>query len=165
MTPSKDPCPKGFHTVTASLCVKDGAAAIEFYKKALGAEEIGRVVSPEGLITHAELRIGDSIIFLADEMGMGPKSPLTVGAVTGSLYLYVPDVDKSFQRAIEAGGKAQMPVTEMFWGDRFGGFQDPYGHMWGLATHTRDVTKDEMEEGAKQFYAQMAKAQASRKTA
>jgi PhnB protein len=149
--------PEGFHTVTASIFVRNGAEAIEFYKKALGAEEIMRMAGPDGKIGHAELKIGDSIIFLTDENpAMGCKSPQTLGGVSGSLYLYVEDVDKAFQRAIDAGGKAQMPVTDMFWGDRFGNFIDPYGHSWGLSTHTQDLTEEEIAEGAKAFHAQMA---------
>jgi PhnB protein len=107
--------PKGYHTVTPSLTVRNAAQAIEFYKKALGAEELMRMPNPDGTIGHAELKIGDSIIFLADEFpNMGSKSPQTVGATTGGLYLYIEDVDKAFQRAIDAGGKVKMPVTDMF---------------------------------------------------
>jgi len=162
MTASKQPIPSGFHTVTASVTVRNGTEAIEFYKKALGAEERMRMAGPDGKITHAELKIGDSIVFLNDEIpNMGCKSPQTLGGTSGSFYLYVEDVDKSFQRAVDAGGKATMPVTDMFWGDRFGSFVDPYGHTWGLSTHTQDLTEQEIEEGAKAFYAQMAQ----RKTA
>jgi PhnB protein len=156
MTASSKPIPDGFHTVTAALTVKDAAKAIDFYKKALGAEEIMRMPSPDGKITHAELKIGDSIIFLADEFpNMGTKSPQTLGGNTGSLYLYVQNVDSAIQQAISAGGKATMPVTDMFWGDRYGQFVDPFGHTWGISTHTQDLTAEEMEEGAKKFYAQM----------
>jgi PhnB protein len=152
--------PKGYHTVTPSLTVRNAAQAIEFYKKALGAEELMRMPNPDGTIGHAELKIGDSIIFLADEFpNMGSKSPQTVGATTGGLYLYIEDVDKAFQRAIDAGGKVKMPVTDMFWGDRNGQFTDPYGHTWSLSTHTKDMTEQEMEKGAKEFYAQMEQAQ------
>ena len=130
------------------------------YKKALGAEERMRMQGPDGKIGHAELKIGDSIIFLTDENpAMGNKSPQTLGGSSGSLYLYVEDVDTAFQRAVSAGGKATMPVTDMFWGDRFGSFVDPYGHTWGLSTHTQDMTEPEIEEAAKDFYAQMAQAQ------
>jgi PhnB protein len=162
MTASSKPIPDGFHTVTAALTVKDAAKAIDFYKKALGAQEIMRMPSPDGKITHAELKIGDSIIFLADEFpNMGSKSPQTLGGTTGSLYLYVQDVDSAVEQAISAGAKATMPVTDMFWGDRFGQFVDPFGHTWGISTHTQDLTAEEMEEGAKEFHAQMAQ----RKTA
>ena len=159
MKPSTTPIPPGFHTATASLTVSNAAEAIDFYKKALGAEEIMRMTGPDGKIGHAELKIGDSIIFLNDEMpgGVGcPKSPLTLGGSTGSVYLYVEDVDKSHERAVSAGGKSNMPVMDMFWGDRFGGFTDPFGHAWALATHTRDLSPEEIEEGAKAFWAEMA---------
>lgn len=157
MKPSSQPIPPGFHTVTPSLIVRNAAEAIEFYKKALGAEERMRMQGPDGLIGHAELKIGDSIIFLTDESpAMSLKSPQTLGGTASNLYLYLEDVDKAFQRAVDAGGKATMPVTDMFWGDRFGNFVDPYGHSWGLSTHTKDMTREEIEESAKQFHAQMA---------
>jgi PhnB protein len=164
MTASAKPIPKGFHTVTPSLVVRNAAQAIEFYKKALGAEELMRMATPNGKIGHAELKIGDSIIFLTDESPeMGTKSPQTLGGTAASLYLYVDDVDKAFQRAIDAGGKTAMPVADMFWGDRFGSFADPYGHTWGLSTRTQDLTEQEIEKAAKDFYAQMA--QQHKKTA
>jgi len=126
MKRSTQPIPPGFHTVTTALTVRNGAQAIEFYEKALGAEERMRMAGPDGKITHAELKIGDSIIFLTDENpAFGNKSPQTLGGTSGSLYLYVEDVDKAFQRAVDAGGKATMPVTDMFWGDRYGCFVDP----------------------------------------
>jgi PhnB protein len=156
---SSQPIPPGFRTVTVSLTVSNAAEAIEFYKKALGAEEIMRMAGPDGRIGHAELKIGDSIVFLNDEMpgGVGcPKSPQALGGTSGSVYLYVEDVDKSFEQAVHAGGKSNMPVMDMFWGDRFGGFVDPFGHSWGLATHTRDLSPEEIEEGARAFWAQMA---------
>jgi PhnB protein len=165
MKKASQPVPQGFHTVTPSLIVRNGAEAIEFYKKALGAKEIMRMAGPDGKIGHAELKIGDSIIFLTDENpGMGCKSPQTLGGTANSLYLYVEDVDTAFQRAVDAGGKVTMPVGDMFWGDRFGTFVDPYGHNWGLSTHTQDLTEQEIEEGAKAFYAQMAQ-QAQKKSA
>jgi PhnB protein len=160
MALSTKPIPQGFHTVTPSLVVRNAAEAIEFYKKALGAEEIMRMPDPSGRISHAELKIGDSIVFLSDEFpNMPTKSPQTLGGCTGGFYLYVPDVDKSFQRAVDAGGKVTMPVSDMFWGDRFGQFTDPFGHTWSISTHTKDLSPQEMEEGAKKFYAQMAQAQ------
>jgi uncharacterized glyoxalase superfamily protein PhnB len=164
MKTAKSPIPQGYHTVTPSLTVRNAAEAIEFYKKALGAQELERMQGPDGKIGHAELKIGDSIIFLGDENpNMGNKSPQTLGAATGGLYLYVENVDKAFKQAIAAGGKEQMPVTDMFWGDRYGQFTDPYGYTWGLSTRTHDLTKEEIEEGAKDFYAQMQQPQ--RKTA
>jgi len=157
---AKQAIPTGYHTVTPSLFVRNGAEAIEFYKKAFGAEERMRMAGPDGKIGHAELKIGDSMIFLSDENpAFGTKSPESLGGITGALYLYVEDVDQAFQRAIDAGGQVKMPVADMFWGDRVGNFVDPYGHSWTLSTHTQDLTAQEMEEGAKKFYAQMAQGQ------
>ena len=165
MTRSTQPIPPGFHTITPSLTIRNAAQAIEFYKKALGAEERMRMAGPDGRITHAELQIGDSIIFVNDENpAWGCKSPQTLGGASAGFYLYVEEVDKAFQRAVDAGGKATMPVTDMFWGDRMGNFSDPFGYTWTLSTHTQDLTEEEMEEGAKKFHAQMAE-QAQKKTA
>jgi PhnB protein len=156
MTASKTPIPKGYHTATPTLTVRNAAEAIEFYKKALGAEELMRMPTPDGKIVHAELKIGDSIIFLADEIpGMGNKSPQTLGGTTGGLYLYVEDVDTVYQRAIDAGAKSNMSVMDMFWGDRVGHFVDPYGHTWDVSTRTRDLSPKEVESGAKAFFEQM----------
>lgn len=151
------PIPEGFHTATPTLVVRNAAAALEFYEKALGAEEIMRMPSPDGKILHSEIRIGDSIIFVSDEIpNMGGKSPQSLGGYSGAIYLYVPDVDKTFQQAVQAGGKANGPVTNMFWGDRCGHFTDPFGHAWTVTTHVEDVSETEMEKRAQDFYAQMA---------
>jgi len=158
MANAKKKIPEGFHAVTPGLTVRGAANAIEFYKKALGAQELGRMASPDGKIAHAELKIGDSVIFLSDEfpsMGM-TKSPQTLGGCTGTLHLYVEDVDSAYQRAIDAGGKAAMPVSDMFWGDRYGTFVDPFGHTWGVATHKEDLSAKEVEDRAHAFYAEMA---------
>ncbi len=164
MTKAAKPIPEGLHTVTPHLVIRGAAEAIEFYKKALGAQELSRMSSPDGKIGHAELKIGDSIIFLADEFPSpgGAKSPQTVGACTSTLNLYVPDVDATFKKAIAAGGQEAMPVADMFWGDRYGTFTDPFGHIWGVATHKEDLTKEELEERAQAFWASM---QAQRKSA
>jgi len=157
--------PEGHHTVTPHLVLRNASEAIDFYKKALGAQELGRMTSPDGKIGHAELKIGDSIIFLADEFQGAPncpKSPQTVGASTVTLMLYVPDVDTTFKQAVSAGAKETMPVSDMFWGDRYGTFTDPFGHTWGVATHKEDLTKEEVEERAKAFWANM---QSQRKSA
>jgi len=165
MKKSSQAVPPEFHTVTPSLTVRNAAQAIEFYKKALGAVERMRMEGPGGSISHAELKIGDSIIFLNDENpAFGSKSPQTLGGSSSGFYLYVEDVDSAFQRALDAGGKLTMPVTDMFWGDRMGNFSDPYGFNWTLSTHTQDMTEEELEEGAKAFHAQMA-AQAEKKSA
>jgi PhnB protein len=164
MTTSPKAIPQGFHSITPSIVVRDAARAIEFYKKALGAKELMRMAGPDGKIMHAELQIGDSIIFLGDEMPQSPsKSPQTLGGSTGALHLYVEDVDRAFQKAIDAGGKVNMPVGDQFWGDRYGSFVDPFGQVWGLGTHKEDLSNEEMQERAKAFFAQMAQAQ--RKTA
>jgi len=151
------PIPDGYHTLTPSLTVKDGAKAIEFYKKAFGAQERMRIPGPDGRLMHAELQLADSIFMLGEEMPeMGSKAPASVGAVSSSLYVYVPDVDAAFKRAVEAGAKAIMPPADMFWGDRFGTVEDPSGHRWGLATHKEDPSPAEMEKRKNEFFASMA---------
>ncbi len=151
--------PEGFRTITPSLVVRGGAQAIEFYKKAFGAEELVRMPGPDGKgVMHAELKIGDSIFFLGDESPqMASKSPQTLGGSTGGLHLYVADVDAAFKRAVSAGARASMPVADMFWGDRYGKVTDPFGHEWGLGTHKEDVSPADMEKRAKAFFAQMPK--------
>jgi uncharacterized glyoxalase superfamily protein PhnB len=150
---------EGYQTVTAALTVRNGADAIEFYKKAFGAEEIMRVLGPDGKsLMHAEIRVGNSRIMLGDESpAMGCLAPVTLGGPGGSLYVYVPDADAAFKRAVAAGAKALMPVTDMFYGDRFGQVEDPSGHRWGLATHVEDVAPDEMMRRQREFFASMAK--------
>jgi PhnB protein len=150
---------EGYQTVTAALTVRNGADAIEFYKKAFGAEEIMRVPGPDGKsLMHAEIRVGNSRIMLGDESpAMGCLAPVTLGGPGGSLYVYVPDVDAAFKRAVAAGAKALMPVTDMFYGDRLGQVEDPSGHRWGLATHVEDVAPDEMMRRQREFFASMAK--------
>jgi uncharacterized glyoxalase superfamily protein PhnB len=151
------PIPDGYHTVTPALTVKNGAEAIEFYKRALGAREIMRMPGPDGKrLMHAELEIGDSKIMLGEEMPeQGCRAPASVGATTSSLYVYVEDVDKAFRRAVEAGAKALTPPADMFWGDRMGQIEDPSGHRWGLATHKEDPTPEEMARRQQAFFAQM----------
>lgn len=158
MPTSKKPIPEGFNTVTPSLTLRNAAQAIEFYKKALGAEEISRMEMPGGLIGHAELKIGNSRIFLSDEMpGMGlSKSPETLGGCTSVLNLYIEDVDTAFQKAIDAGGKVGMPLADQFWGDRYGTFVDPFGFAWGMATHVEDVSPEEMDRRARELFSAMA---------
>lgn len=163
MSKAAKPIPEGFHTVTPHLVIRGAADAIEFYKRALGAQERSRMNGPDGKVMHAELKIGDSIIFLADEMPTpgNAKAPQSVGATTATLHLYVPDVDSAFQKAIQAGGRETMPVADMFWGDRFGTFLDPYGHSWGIATRKEDLSEQETAERARKFFS----SQAQRKTA
>ena len=151
------PIPDGYHAITPMLTVRNGLEALEFYKRALGAEERMRMPAPGGTLMHAEMKIGDSIFMLADEQpGMGCRAPSASAGPTSSLYIYVADVDKAFQRAVEAGAKVLMPVTDMFWGDRFGEVEDPSGHRWGLATHKEDVAPAEMDRRHKEFIASMA---------
>jgi PhnB protein len=159
MTISAKPIPEGFHSVTPSLVVRGAAQAIDFYKKALGAEELVRMPGADGTIMHAELKIGDSIIFISDEApGRGvTKSPQTLGGCTGALNIYVANVDQVFKQAIAAGGKEAMPVADQFWGDRYGTFVDPFGHSWGVATHKEDLTAQEMQKRMQDFFNSMAK--------
>jgi len=148
MTKSTNPIPPGFHTVTPYLVVRDTRKAIDFYKKALGAEEILIMPpGPNGKIMHAEIKIGDSIVFLADEMPeMGSLGPESRGGPTSSLMLYVKDVDTAFDKAVKAGCTVKMPLSNQFWGDRFGSVVDPFGHLWSLATHIEDVSPEEMQK-------------------
>ncbi len=137
--------PQGYHTATPYLLVRGAAEAIEFYKKAFGAVEVMRMPAPGGKIGHAEIRIGDSHIMLADEVPeMGFVGPQTVGGSGSIILLYVEDVDNTFSRAIGSGGKIQRDVENKFYGDRAGTFTDPFGHQWTVATHIEDVSEDEM---------------------
>jgi uncharacterized glyoxalase superfamily protein PhnB len=148
--------PEGYHTLTPSLTIRDAARAIEFYKQAFGAVEKGVAKGPDGKVMHAELRIGDSLIMLADEFPeFGSLSPQTIGGSGSGLHIYVEDVDTAFDRAIGAGGVVEMPVAEMFWGDRFGKLVDPFGHKWSIATHVRDMSPEEIVEAQEEFMKQM----------
>ena len=139
------PIPDMYHTITPHLVVQGAAEAIAFYVKAFGAEEIARMPMPDGRLMHAEIRIGDSIIMLADDFGWGSsKSPAALGANTGGLLIYSDDVDAAFQRALDAGATVEMPLADMFWGDRYGRLKDPFGHGWAIATHIEDVAPEEM---------------------
>ena len=151
------PVPKGYHTVTPYLTVRGAVEAIEFYKRALGAREIMRMPGPDGKsVMHAELRIGDSIVMLSDELPTSScKAPTTLGGTTTMLFLYVPNVDAAFKQAVNAGCKIVIPPADMFWGDRFGALEDTYGHLWGLATHKEDVSPKEMSRRAPAAMAQM----------
>ena len=161
--PSKKvkPVPDGYHSVTPHLVVRGAAKALAFYQKAFGAEEMLRMPGPEGKIVHAEMKVGDSIVMLSDEFpAQGPqdegaKSPESLKGTTGGLMLYVKDVDQFFERAVKAGAKALMPVTDMFWGDRYGKLLDPFGHVWAIATHVEDVSPKEMEKRQQAFMAEM----------
>jgi PhnB protein len=143
------PIPDGYHAVTPYLIIKGAAAAIEFYKKAFGATELFRMPQPDGKIGHAEIKIGDSPIMLSDEHPeMKFLGPQTLGGTPVSLLIYVEDVDSVFAQAIAAGAQQQMPVEDKFYGDRGGSLVDPFGHVWHIATHTEDVSPEEMEKRA-----------------
>jgi len=140
------------------MTVRDAARAIEFYKKAFGAVEKGVMKGPGGKVMHAELIIGDSIVMLADEFPeFGSMSPLSTGGSGMGLHIYVEDVDSAFDRAVGAGATIDMPVADMFWGDRYGKLSDPFGHKWSIATHKRDLSMEEMEEGMKAMMPDMPK--------
>ncbi|WP_257459605.1 VOC family protein [Archangium lipolyticum] len=143
------PIPKGYHVITPSLVVRGAAQAIEFYKKAFGAKDLNRMTGPDGKVLHAEIKIGDSIVMLGDEFpNMGAKSPESVGGTSSSLLIYTRDVDALFNQAVAAGAKVAMPVSDMFWGDRYGTVIDPFGHQWQLATHKENVSSKEMARRA-----------------
>jgi PhnB protein len=145
MTKAK-PIPEGYHSVTPYLIIKGAADAIEFYKKAFGATELFRM-DHEGKVGHAEIKIGDSPIMLADENPeMGYKSPTTLGGTPVSIMIYVDDVDTIFKQALSAGGEQQKPLQDQFYGDRSGTLKDPFGHVWHVATHVEDVSPEEMEK-------------------
>lgn len=145
------PIPNGMHTVTPHLVCKDAAKAIEFYEKAFGAETVMRMDMPGGeKLLHACLRFGDSAVMLADEFpdwnSLGPNSR---GGTSVTLHLYVPDADAFFEKAIKAGAEVVMPLGDAFWGDRYGQLKDPFGHIWSVATHIKDLTPEEITEAAK----------------
>ena len=148
--------PKGLHTVTPSLVVAGAAKAIDFYKKALGAEELMRFPGPDGKIMHAEIRVGDSVIMLGDEMpDQGAKGPKAYGGTSVSFFVYGENVDAAWKRAVDAGAKPVMPLADQFWGDRTGCLEDPFGHHWWLAQHIQDLTPEEIQKGSEAFASQM----------
>ena len=145
------PIPEGYHSVTPYLIINGAASAIEFYQKAFGATELFRFPTPDGKIGHAEIKIGDSPIMLADEFAeMGYKGPQALGGSPVSLMIYLEDVDTVFNRAVEAGASVKEAVQDKFYGDRTGTLTDPFGHVWHVSTHKEDISMEEMEERAKQ---------------
>jgi PhnB protein len=143
------PIPDGYTTATPYLIVKGAAEAIEFYKRAFGATEILRMADPQGRVAHAEIKIGDSVIMLADEHPpMGYRGPRSLGGSSVSILLYLDNVDRVFERAVKAGARALRPVTDQFYGDRSGTLEDPFGHVWTVATHVEDVPPEEMKRRA-----------------
>ena len=149
--------PKRYGSATPSLVVSPASEALGYYQKAFGAKVLSTMPGPGGVIMHAEIQIGDSIIMMGEENPQYPcKSAETTGVSPISFYLYVENVDELFRRAVAAGAEARMPVEEMFWGDRVGSVQDPFGYGWSIATHVRDLTPAEMAEGARAAFARMA---------
>ncbi len=141
--------PDGYSTVTTHLVQSSSAKAIAFYQKAFGAEEMYRMPGPDGSVMHAEVRIGNAVVMMADENpAMNPlaKSPEHAKAYTAGVMLYVDDVNTAWKRAVDAGAKVEMPLADMFWGDRYGQLSDPWGHRWSLAQHIEDVSPEEMQK-------------------
>lgn len=151
--------PPGYHTVTPSLVVRGGKRALEFYKQALGAKELGAMYMPDGqTLMHAEIQIGDSRIMLGDESeAMGARSPQLLGGTPVSLNIYTEDCDALFKRALGAGATSTMEPTDMFWGDRYAKVTDPFGHSWGILTHKEDVSEAEMGRRAQEWMSSMKK--------
>jgi PhnB protein len=151
------PIPEGYRTVTPYLAVDDAAAAIGYYTKAFGAKERVRMEAPGGKIGHAELEIGDSLVMLSDALPQSTTRPPTeLGGTSASIFMYVEDVDAVVKQAVDAGATIEMEVADQFWGDRFGSVQDPFGHLWSIATHVEDVEPEEMAERAKAAMAAMS---------
>ena len=150
------PIPNGFHTLTPHIVVQDGVAAIEFYKLAFGAQEMSRLLAPDGkILMHAQLKIGDSMLMLGSEFPPNALSPKSRGGTSTFLHLYLADADAACQRAVQAGCKIIMPVSDTFWGDRYGVVEDPFGHQWSLATHQHDFTLEQINANAKEFFTRM----------
>lgn len=142
--------PDGMHTITPHLVCRDAAAAIAFYQKAFGAVELARLPGPQGKLLHAMLRIGDSPLMLVDEFhDWGALGPQSLKGSPVTIHLYVEDVDAAVERAVAAGARLTMPVADMFWGDRYGTVEDPFGHRWSIATHIRDLSPEEIQAAAK----------------
>ena len=154
------PVPKGYHSVTPGLAVRNAGEALDFYKRAFGAKEKARMPGPDGSIMHAELQIGDSHIMLGEEnLQMGNPSPQSLNGTPVGLYVYVRDVDRAFDQAVGAGATVTMPVMDQFWGDRSGMVTDPFGHKWWLATRKRNLSEKEMKKAAEEFFAQQGRQQ------
>jgi uncharacterized glyoxalase superfamily protein PhnB len=154
--------PEGLHTITPHLVIRAADKAIDFYKKAFGAEENGVHRTPDGKVMHASLKIGDSHLYLADEFPghLSCASPQTLNGTTVTLNIYTENVDALFSRAVTAGATATMPLANQFWGDRYGQLKDPFGHSWGLAQHMEDVAPEEMERRGRAAFEQAAKGKA-----
>jgi PhnB protein len=159
--PQKNP-PTGYHSITPAIVVRDADKAIDFYKRAFGAEEIARMKGPDGSVMHAELRIGDSIFMLGEENPQwGTKSPQSLGGAHGSLHIYVPDTDAAYAKAVNAGAKSSSPPEDAFWGDRYAKVEDPFGHQWGLGTRIKDMTPEEQQKAGDEWMAKFAQTAAT----
>jgi PhnB protein len=140
--------PEGMHSITPHLVIAGASDAIEFYKKAFGAVELSRLPGPDGKLMHASVRIGDSVVMLTDEApDWGSFGPLALKGSSVTIHLYVEDVDAVAAQAVAAGATVRLPVQDLFWGDRYGQFEDPFGHRWSIATHTRDLTPEQIQQG------------------
>ena len=154
MPSSVKPIPEGHRTVAPYLAIKNAAGALEFYKKAFGAVETYKLIIPDGRVGHAEIRLGDSLIMLSDEFPeFGGKAPEALGGSPVSIHLYVDDVDAFFKRALAVGAHELKPIANQFYGDRSGQLQDPFGHLWWVATHREDVEPDEMQKRVRALFA------------
>jgi uncharacterized glyoxalase superfamily protein PhnB len=152
------PIPDGFHSLTPHIVVTDGAQAIELYKKAFGAQELSRFMTPDGkTVMHAQLKIGGSLLMLGSEFPPNALSPKSRGGTSVYLHIYLADADAAFDRAVKAGCTIKMPVSDTFWGDRYGVVEDPFGHQWSIATHQHDYTPEQIAANAKTFMAKMPK--------
>ena len=148
--------PEGYHSLTPTLVCKDASRAIDYYKEAFQAKELGRMTGPGGKIGHAELQIGDSRLMLSDEFPGMASAPGPTPNTSCSIVLYSDNVDTVFERAVKAGAKVEMPLQNQFWGDRYGKLRDPFGHQWGLAQHVEDVAPAEMERRSKAWMAEFS---------
>jgi len=159
MAKAQSPVPRGFHTITPQLTFDNAVKAIDWYKQALGAEEVSRFEGPDGRIMHAEIKIGDSHIMMGDEVPeYGARGPGLLGGTSTSFFIYGPDVDARWKRAVDAGGKVTMPLADQFWGDRSGCVEDPFGHQWWISQRMKDMTPDELRKAADAFFEQAASA-------
>jgi PhnB protein len=155
------PIPEGYHSITPQITCRDAAKAIDFYKNVFGAVELSRMPDPSGKIMHAELKIGDSRLMLNDEIPGMAVAPAPAPIHSHSLFLYTENVDSVYNRAVKAGGRPDMQPSDMFWGDRYGTFTDPFGHQWGVATHIEDVAPAEMQRRFEEMTKQKSKAAAA----
>jgi uncharacterized glyoxalase superfamily protein PhnB len=158
MPEKPQPVPPGFHTLTPHLIVRDAARAIAFYEKAFGAQLLGKMLTPDGKVMHAAMKVGDSMLMLNDEFPeWGALSPVSSGGSGVTLHMYLENVDAAFQKAVSAGAEVKMPLMDQFWGDRYGIVADPFGHRWSLATHVREVSQEDMAQAQATAMSEMPK--------